>query len=283
MIGRTVSHFEIQGKLGQGGMGIVYKAVDTKLDRIVALKFLPAQFSEDEKSKARFIQEARAASALDHGNICTIHEIGETEEGELFIAMAFYDGQTLKYRMGEENFSVDKAVDIGRQLSSALDRAHESGIVHRDIKPANIMLTERGDVKLLDFGLAKLAGGAELTVHGSTLGTAAYMSPEQARGGDVTSASDIWAVGTVLYEMLANAKPFGGEYESALLYGILNESPTPLADHNSGAPEELVTLVMRCLSKVADERPTAQELISELGGSSASRPVVASLDGVTAN
>ncbi|GMQ82582.1 MAG: hypothetical protein BMS9Abin05_2036 [Rhodothermia bacterium] len=172
-------------------MGVVYKALDTKLDRTLALKFLPQDMSANEDAKQRFIQEAKAASALDHPNICTIHDIGETDSGELYIVMAYYEGQTLGYRLGNEEFSIDRSVEIVSDLARALERAHEAGIVHRDIKPANIMVSDREEVKLLDFGLAKLTSGLDLTKDGSTLGTAVYMSPEQARSEDVNEASDI--------------------------------------------------------------------------------------------
>jgi len=274
MIGRTVSHFRIQEKLGQGGMGVVYKAFDSSLNRTVALKFLPEQLSSDETAIARFIQEAQAASALDHLNICSVYEIGETDDGEAFIAMAFYDGQTLKYRLAEEVFPVERMIDVSCQIARALDCAHEAGIVHRDVKPANIMLTKRGEVKLLDFGLAKLIGGAELTIAGSTLGTAAYMSPEQARGSEVTIASDVWALGAVMYEMLTGKKPFIAEYDQALIYGILNVDPQPTREIRPEVPSELSDMVARCLSKDATDRPRLRELISVMDESSASVPVV---------
>ncbi len=261
MIGKTVSHYEITEQLGRGGMGIVYKAVDTKLKRPVALKFLPSHLSTDTDAKNRFIQEAQAASALDHANICTIYEIGETSEPgkdpEVYIAMAYYGGQTLKYRLESDDFTPERAADIARQLASALGRAHEEGIVHRDVKPANIMITDRSEVKLLDFGLAKLLGGAELTHAGSTLGTAGYMSPEQVKGEDVTPASDYWSLGVVLYEMLAGKKPFTGDYEQAAMYAILNETPEDLATLIPDLPHEITDLVARCLSK-DPSRPTPE-------------------------
>jgi serine/threonine protein kinase len=190
--GKLIGQYQILEKLGRGGMGVVYTARDTKLDRTVALKFLPPHMSTDEEAKQRFIQEAKAASALDHANICTIHDIAETEDGELYIVMAYYEGQTMKYRLENEEFAIDDALDVARQLGRALERAHEAGIIHRDLKPANIMVTDRGEVKLLDFGLAKLMSGLDLTAEGSTLGTAAYMSPEQARGEELDARTDIW-------------------------------------------------------------------------------------------
>ncbi len=267
MIGKTVSHYEITEQLGRGGMGIVYKAIDTKLKRPVALKFLPAHLSSDQDAKNRFIQEAQAASALDHANICTIYEIGETSEPgaepEVYIAMAYYAGQTLKYRLESEDFTPERAADIARQLASALGRAHEEGIVHRDVKPANIMLTDRSEVKLLDFGLAKLLGGAELTHAGSTLGTAGYMSPEQVKGDEITPASDLWSLGVVLYEMLAGKKPFSGDYEQAAMYAILNETPEDLGAIDPSLPSEVVELVNRCLAKDPAGRPQSASEIQQ--------------------
>ena len=185
MIGRTISHYKILEKLGSGGMGVVYKAQDTKLDRFVALKVLPQNLNQSEEQKQRFIHEAKAASALDHHNICTIHEIGEAEDGQLFIAMALYEGQTLDEKIEAGPVKLDEAVDIAVQISEGLANAHGKEIVHRDLKPANVMLTEAGMVKILDFGLAKLRGQTKLTKEGTTLGTAAYMSPEQTLGKEV--------------------------------------------------------------------------------------------------
>ncbi|GMQ81602.1 MAG: hypothetical protein BMS9Abin05_1034 [Rhodothermia bacterium] len=270
MIGQTISHYRIEEQLGQGGMGIVYRAVDTKLKRDVALKFLPPQLSADQDAKARFMQEAQAASRLDHPNICTIHEIGEvphvgsseipgasaeeigeTKDGRLFIAMAYYDGQTLKYLMDEGALPVDQAASIAAQIMEGLERSHEAGIIHRDIKPANIMVTKRGRVKILDFGVAKLGAGADLTKAGSTVGTTAYMSPEQARGDSIDARTDLWSVGVLFYEMLSGRKPFGGEYEQAVLYAVLNETPGPL-DHS--VPEEIRQISDKLLAKDVNER-----------------------------
>ena len=250
MTGQTISHYEILEQLGQGGMGVVYKARDTKLDRIVALKFLPAAVSSDPDTKKRFIQEARAASALDDPYICTIHDIAEAEDGQLFIVMAFYDGDTLKYVIDEGGLDVENATSIARQMALGLSAAHEAGIVHRDVKPANVMVTSKGRVKLLDFGVAKLGENSDLTKEGSTIGTAAYMSPEQARGESVSSRSDIWSIGAVLYEMLSGNRPFGGGYEAAIAYSIINEDPSPL----SNVPKELEAIVTKAMSKDASSR-----------------------------
>lgn len=194
MIGKTISHYQIEEQLGEGGMGIVYRAVDKKLKRQVALKFLPPQLSSDQDSKARFIQEAQAASSLDHPNICTIYEIGEANDGRLFIAMSYYDGQTLKYLLEEGAMSPKRAGSIASQIAKGLQKAHDAGIVHRDIKPANIMITAEGRVKILDFGVAKLGEGADLTKAGSTVGTTSYMSPEQSRGDTVDARTDLWSL-----------------------------------------------------------------------------------------
>ncbi len=265
MTGTNVSHYEVLGKLGEGGMGVVYKARDVKLNRFVALKFLPARFSANEDMKRRFIREAEAASALDHTHICTIYEIDETEEGHLFIAMGFYGGDTLKQKIEQGPLSVKEAVAVATQVALGLERAHEAGIVHRDIKPANVIVTDRGVVKILDFGLAKLSGSVDLTKTGSTLGTAAYMSPEQARGEVVDERTDIWALGVMLYEMLAGERPFQGDYAQAIIYALLNVDPVPLASLREDVPQALVQLVEKALAKQADERyARIDELLTDL-------------------
>lgn len=251
--GATVSHYEIIDKLGAGGMGVVYKARDTKLDRLVALKFLPDHLRMHDEVKERFIREAKAASALDHTNICTIYEIGETAEGRLFIAMACYAGETLKEKIGRGSLSLEEALGYAAQMTAGLSQAHEAGIVHRDVKPANVMVTDRGRVKLLDFGIAKVAD-VDLTKTGSTVGTTAYMSPEQARGEPVDHRTDVWSVGVVLYEMLAGQRPFRGDYEQAVIYGILNEDPAPLLTVRPETPAALAALVAKALSKDPADR-----------------------------
>ena len=265
MIGETISHYKILEKLGQGGMGVVYKAEDTKLKRTVALKFLPPELTRDREAKERFIQEAQAACAIDHPDICTIHEIDETEDGRLFIAMAFYQGDTLKQKIERGPLRVEEAVDIAFRIARGLGRAHEAGIVHRDIKPGNIMITERGDVKIVDFGLAKLAGQAKLTKTGSTLGTAAYMSPEQARSEEVDHRTDIWSLGVVLYEMLTGQLPFKGEHEAALLYSIVHEKPQALLELRPDVSAPLSSLISKVLQKDRTLRyQTTSELIIDL-------------------
>ena len=199
MIGRTVSHYRILERLGGGGMGIVYRAQDTRLDRTVALKFLPMEWCQDPLLRERFSREARAASTLDHPHICTVFDIDETPEGQLFIAMAYCPGENLKQRTLRGPMPIEDAVDIAIQIGEALGGAHEGGIVHRDIKPANILITDRDQVKVVDFGLAKLAGEATVTRKGSVIGTPAYMSPEQATGDEVDGRGDLWALGAVLY------------------------------------------------------------------------------------
>ncbi len=265
MIGQTISHYRILEKLGGGGMGVVYKAQDLKLGRFVALKFLPHHLSADEDEKKRFIHEAKAASALDHPNICNIHEIDETEDGQMFIAMAYYEGETLKKKIDRGPLTWDEAINFTIQVAQGLDRAHEAGITHRDIKPANIMITTRGEVKIVDFGLAKLAGRTKLTKEGMTLGTVAYMSPEQAQGVEADRRTDIWALGIVLYEMLTGQLPFRGEYEAAMVYSILHENPQPITGLRSGIPLELERLVNKCLEKDPSARyQHADELIVDL-------------------
>ncbi len=254
MTGQTILHYRIQEKLGGGGMGVVYKAEDTRLSRTVALKFLPPEWSRDDEAKGRFIQEAQAASRLDHPNICTIYEINETDDGQLFIAMACYDGETLKKKVSSGQLSVDSVIDIALQIAQGLAKAHEKGIIHRDIKPANVMITNEGVVKILDFGLAKLAGHSSLTKDGVTLGTVAYMSPEQTRGEIVDHRTDIWALGVVLYEMLTGQLPFRGEYEQAVMYSILHEEPEPIVALHTGVPMELERIVNKSLAKNPDER-----------------------------
>ena len=268
MIGKTISHYKILEKLGGGGMGVVYKAHDTKLDRFVALKFLPPHFSADEEEKQRFIHEAKAASALEHANICNIHEFDETEDGQLFIAMACYEGETLKKKIERGPLKLEEAANIAIQTASGLNKAHKKGIVHRDIKPANVFLTSDGVVKILDFGLAKLAGRTKLTKTGTTLGTVDYMSPEQTRGEKVDHRTDIWSLGVVMYEMITGRLPFKGDYKQAVSYAIVNEEPEPMTGLRTGVPMELERIVNKCLTKAPDERyQHVDELIVDLNKS----------------
>jgi len=234
-------------------MGVVYKAQDTKLDRIVALKFLPQHLTSDPVEKERFVHEAKAASALNHTNITTIYEIDEFE-GQMFIVMEYCEGKTLKRIIEKETLSVRKVLDIGIQICEGLTIAHEKGIVHRDIKSENIMLTPRGQVKIMDFGLAKLKGATKLTKTRSTLGTAAYMSPEQAQGEEVDQRSDIFSFGVVLYELLTGQLPFKGEHHAAIIYSIINEEPQPVARFNNQVSAKLEDIVFKALVKDRDER-----------------------------
>jgi tetratricopeptide (TPR) repeat protein len=264
--GQTVSHYEIVKQLGQGGMGIVYLARDVTLDRTVALKSLPPDMSLDEEAKERFIREAKAASALDHANICTIHEIAETDKGELYIVMAFYEGKTLEERLTTEDFSVERAADIALQLARALERAHEAGIVHRDLKPANVMITDRGEVKLLDFGIAKLTSGRTLTQTGAIMGSPGYLSPEQIDGQGVDHRTDLWSLGVILYQLLTKERPFAGDVEPAVMYAIINKQPAPLSHYRNDVPDALGEIVDRCLEKAPDDRyDSATDLVAELG------------------
>jgi len=239
LIGKTILHYKILEKLGEGGMGVVYKAEDTKLKRTVALKFLPPELTRDPEAKQRFIHEAQAASALQHNNVSTIHEIDESDEGQMFICMDYYEGETLKDKIQRGPLKLKEAIDTAIQIAEGLARAHEESIVHRDIKPANIIVTKRDVVKIVDFGLAKLAEGVKLTKTGTTLGTAAYMSPEQTSGQKVDHRSDIWSLGVVLYEMIAGQLPFKGEYEQVVSYAIVHEEPEPMTGLRTGVPMEL--------------------------------------------
>jgi eukaryotic-like serine/threonine-protein kinase len=265
MTGRTVSHYRITEKLGGGGMGVVYKAEDLKLHRTVALKFLPPDLTRDEEAKKRFIHEAQAASTLDHPNICNIHEINETEDGQIFIAMTCYEGESLKEKIEKGPLPIQKALDIASQIARGLEKAHAEGIVHRDIKPANIFITKDGQVKIIDFGLAKLTGRTLLTITGSTLGTVAYMSPEQAQGANVDHRSDIWAFGVILYEMLTGKPPFAGDYEQAVIYSIINEDPKAVTEIRSDIPLPVEQIVSRAMERNPDKRYLhIKELLDDL-------------------
>ncbi len=265
LVGRQISHFRIHRLLGRGGMGVVYKAVDLELGRDVALKFL-LPTARSPRDEARFHREARAAAALDHPNIGTIYEVGE-REGMRFIAMAFYDGETLAARLGREpegRLSIAEAAAIGGQLASALASAHAAGVVHRDLKPDNVMLTRGGRVKLLDFGLAKWAEGPTVTERGVVVGTAAYMAPEQLRGDESGAAGDLWALGVVLYQMVTGQRPFGGE-RRGMVHAILHEDPPPARELRPEVPEALERIVARCLAKAPEERhPDADAILAEL-------------------
>ncbi|MEM7350251.1 MAG: protein kinase [Acidobacteriota bacterium] len=265
-IGTIVSHYRIVEQLGAGGMGVVFRAVDTSLDRQVALKFLPPEISHLREAKTRFIQEAKAASALDHPNICTIYEIGATDDGQLFIAMACYEGESLKQRIARGPLLVAETLDIMRQVASGLAESHEYDIIHRDIKPANVWITSSGQVKILDFGLAKVSGKTDLTRTGSSMGTPAYMSPEHARGEKVDHRTDLWSLGVLIYEALTGRVPFTGNSIPAVMYALLTREPAPLSKL-CAAPPEVGRIVARLMRKQAAERyPTCRALLRDLAG-----------------
>jgi len=246
-------------------MGVVYKAEDTKLKRTVALKFLPPELTSNIEARERFIHEAQAASALEHNNICTIYEIDETEDNQMFIAMAYYEGETLKKQIEKGPLELEKALDISVQIAQGLAKAQGKGVVHRDIKASNVIVTNDGTVKILDFGLAKLAGTTRITRTGTTMGTAAYMSPEQVHGKGIDHRTDIWSLGVVLYEMLTGQLPFKGENEQAIIYSILNEEPEPISSLRTDVPRELEQIISKALVKDPKERyQHADEFLTEI-------------------
>ncbi|UCH82999.1 MAG: protein kinase [Candidatus Latescibacterota bacterium] len=276
MIGQTISHYKILEELGSGGMGVVYKAHDLKLDRAVALKFLPHHLGHSDTQRERFAREARAASALDHPNVCTIYEIDETEDGRTFIAMGFCGGESLDKVIGRGVVPLDTVIGVATQVASGLASAHETGIIHRDIKPANIMVNAEGSVKIVDFGLAKLTRQTILTAEGTTIGTVAYMSPEQAQGGEVDLRTDIWSLGVVLYEMIAGMLPFSADHDAAVLYKIVNEEPEPIGSCRGETPQGLATIIHRALAKNPARRyESMNEMSSALQSSLSQTAIVA--------
>jgi len=264
MTGQTISHFEILDPIGKGGMGVVYRARDMELDRLVAIKFLAQDIVGDAESTERFVREAKAASALDHPNICTIHEIGRTDDGRFFIVMGLYDGGTLKNRI-DAGVTLDEAISFAVQIGRGLAAAHERGVVHRDIKPGNIVLTHDDRPVIVDFGLATLPGAIALTKTGSTIGTAAYMAPEQLTGAAVDGRTDVWALGVILYEMVNGRRPFAGAYEQAVSYAIMNMDPQPIGTEGDPRLPELQRIISQCLAKDPSERyPDARGLLADL-------------------
>ncbi len=262
--GNRIAQFEILEPLGGGSMGEVYKAKDLRLGRVVALKFLPADLTRDPSARRRFLHEAQAVALLDHPNVATLYESGESEGGRVFLALAYYEGETLQEKLSRGPLPLSEAILIARQIAQGLAAAHRQKIVHRDVKPANVVVLPGGMVKLLDFGLAKVAGATTLTRLGSSPGTPAYKSPEQTKGEKVDPRSDLWALGVVLYEMVTGRVPFGGEYEQAVIYAILNEAPRPL-EGEGAFPAELAAVIERALAKAPDGRyATAEEMAEDL-------------------
>ena len=253
--GQEIGKYVIEQLIGEGGMGLVYRATDTRLNRPVALKFLSAKYADDEQANERFIREARAAAALNHPNVVTVYEIIEYNNLSV-IVMEYVEGETLRQRLNKGPLEVTEVLDFTKQIVKGLSKAHKAGIIHRDLKPANIMVTKGGEIKILDFGLAKLREASLLTKEGTTMGTVAYMSPEQARGEETDERTDIWALGVITYEMLAGRRPFSGEFSDAVIYAILHEEPKPVTSHVSEVPTEVDSVVSRMLAKQPEERYT---------------------------
>jgi serine/threonine protein kinase/Tfp pilus assembly protein PilF len=263
MIGQTISHYRILEKLGEGGMGVVYRAKDTKLDRMVALKFLPHDLASSAEDRARFVQEAKAASMLNHPNIATIYEINDAGP-DMFIAMELVEGKNLKHLLMEGRQSTKEIIEIGVQIAEGLKAAHEKGVVHRDIKPDNIMVTGEGRIKIMDFGVAKIGNQQNLTKTGVTVGTISYMAPEQIQGGEVDQRADLWSLGVILYELSGHGLPFRGEHEAAIMYEILNVDPKDIRTVNAEVPAALQSVISRLLQKDPARRISSAAEVVEL-------------------
>ncbi len=265
---KIAGKYKILAQVGRGGMGVVYKAQDIRLKRTVALKFLPHELTKEKESKKRFVQEAQAAAAMEHPNICTVYEVDE-EDGQTFIAMSYIEGQSLREKIRKGPLDIEEAKEIALQVAEGLREAHEKGIVHRDIKPANIMLTRKGQAKIADFGLAKLSWGVDLTKTSTIMGTVAYMSPEQARGEEVDHRTDIWSLGVMLYEMLTNERPFKGKQGHAIIYSILHDEPSAVVSLRPDVPEFIEQVISNAMAKdVAERYQNVQEFIHDLKGPS---------------
>ena len=276
-VGTTVGHYEVIERLGQGGMGVVYRAIDLRLRRTVALKLLRAHLVDNPRAKDRLLVEARVAAALDHPNICTIYEVGETPEWPAFIAMAFYPGETLEQVLRRGPLPLATAIDYATQIARGLGAAHERGIVHRDVKPANVIMTSDGVVKLLDFGIAR-AVGVDVSREGVTPGTIAYMSPEQVASRPLDRRTDLWSLGVVLYEMCTGERPFGGESAGAVLYAILEHSPPPASAVRRELPADVDAVLARLLAKDPERRyRDAEQLISDVEWISGGRSSVSEM------
>lgn len=285
MIGKTIGQYEITAALGKGGMGVVYQATDTKIDRTVALKFLPEDLTRDEEAKIRFLREARTAGQLDHPNVCTIHDIAETDAGQMYLVMACYPGGSLEERMKAGGLGQDESLEIIGQIAAGLDAAHAAGIVHRDIKPGNILFSADGLVKIVDFGLAKLGDQTKVTQTGTTLGTGSYMAPEQASGEEAGPAADIWSLAVVAYEMLTGERPFQGDFLPAVVYAIVHTEPEQPSHLNSGLSPSIDAALLKGLVKNPEDRfaratelwegLTGQRVVSTRGTPRALRPPVA--------
>ena len=265
MIGKTITHYRIIEKLGEGGMGVVYKAEDNKLKRPVALKFISPVLTRSKEANERFIFEAQTASALDHQNISTIYEIDKSVEGRMFISMAYYNGRTLREIISRGQLPIEKVVDFAIQIAAGLSKAHKKGIIHKDIKPANIIIDEDNTVKIIDFGLSKLQSTFNSVLPKGTMGTVLYMSPEQIEGKEIDNRTDIWSLGVTIYEMLTATKPFEGEFDQTIIYSILNEEPEQISNLVPEVPPELKKILSKVLAKNPDNRyNNTEELLIDL-------------------